>query len=89
MQQNNETKQIHETMRQITNVITKSTKKALSEYCQIQNTNAKKINKHNLEMNATVCEYLNYSKHENLFLKKYSPQIVDMSDVFICTIFNL
>ena len=30
----------------------------------------KEINEHNLETNTTVCEYLKYSRHENLFLRK-------------------
>ena len=38
-------------MRQITNVIDKSAKKVLPEYCQIQSTNAKKNNEHKLEIN--------------------------------------
>ena len=49
-------------------VITK--REALSEYCQIQKTIAKRINEHILKTNTTACKYLNYSRHVNLLLLK-------------------
>ena len=92
MHQNDKTKQINEAMTQITNVIERARKKgALSEYCQIHNTNTKKriLNEHNLQTNTTACKYLNNSRHRNFLLGKQSPQIVGMCDAFIWTIFNL
>ena len=49
----------------------------------------KEIPEHNLETHATACKYLNNSSHGKSLLRKESPQIVDMCDAFIWTIFNL
>ena len=44
---------------------------ALLGYCQIHNTNTKKIlNEHKLKTNITACKYLNNSRHGNLLLGK-------------------
>ena len=69
MQQNNKTRQKKRGSEVNIKRYQKSAKKgALSEYCQIYNTNTKKI--HNLEMNTTACKYLNNSRHRNLLLGK-------------------
>ena len=85
--------QINEAMRQITNVIKRTQKRGrcqnIAKYITEMLNTKKVLNEHKLQTNTTACKCLNNSRHGNLLLRKQSPQIADMCDAFIWTIFNL